>query len=233
VIEVERGALTRLGMPGAAYPIWMPDSRRLVIRDPLSRVAIVSVDGATPPVVVASSGLNDYPSSTSPDGKTIAVIRLNSSTAGDVYLLPVDAGEAQGLIAGTAYEGAPQISPDGRWLAYSSDESGRMEIYLRPLGASDRRWTVSTNGGLHPLWSRDGKRIFYRSGQQMLVADVATDGDVRLSPPRVLFDRRYEFGPNISQANYSMSLDDRRLLMVKPEGTGQTLNLILNRLAAR
>jgi hypothetical protein len=92
---------------------------------------------------------------------------------------------------------------------------------------------VSTNGGLHPLWSRDGRRIFYRSGQQMLAVDVTTGDEIRLSTPRVLFDRRYEFGPNISQANFSLSLDSQRLLMVKPESATQTLNLLINRLAPR
>ena len=103
-----------------------------------------------------------------------------------------------------------------------------MEVYLRPFGGADRKWAVSNGGGLHPLWSRDGHRVFYRSGQQLLEVDVATTPDVRLGTPRVLFDRRYEFGPNLTFPNYSLSPDGREFLMVQQETGGRQLSLVFN-----
>jgi eukaryotic-like serine/threonine-protein kinase len=103
-----------------------------------------------------------------------------------------------------------------------------MEVYLRRLDDANRRWTISTGGGLHPVWSRDGRRVYYRSSQQLMSVDVVLEPEVKLSTPKLVFDRRYEFGPNISQPNYSLHPDNRRLLMVKPDPSAQSLQLILN-----
>ena len=127
-----------------------------------------------------------------------------------------------------AYEGGAQISPDGKWLLYISDESGRMEGYVRPVSGPNRKWPVSSGGGIHAVWSRDGRRIFYRSGNQFLAVDVTTSPDVRLSPPRMVFERPYAFGQNLTMPNYSLSLDGREFLMVREERDGRHLNLVLN-----
>jgi len=228
VIETARGAITKAGEPGASFPIWMPDSRRIVVKDFNGRVVVVNADATGKPVPIPGSTTSDYPASTTPDGKTVAMIRLSPATSGDVFLVPVEGGAATALIQTLAYDGAPQISPDGKWLAYSSDESKVMEVYLRRLDDPNQRWTVSTQGGLHPLWSRDGRRIYYRTNQQVMVADVVLEPEVKMSLPRLVVDRRYEFGPNISQPNYSLSDDGQRLLMVKPDPGAQALQLILN-----
>ena len=143
-------------------------------------------------------------------------------------MVPVDKGEATVLIATPAFDGAPQISADGKWLIYTSDDSGPMDVYLRRFDDASRRWPISTMGGLHPVWSRDGRRVYYRSNQQLMAVDIVLEPEVKLSKPRLVFDRRYEFGPNISQPNYSIHPHDQRLLMVKPDPSAQSLQLILN-----
>jgi hypothetical protein len=119
------------------------------------------------------------------------------------------------------------VSPDGNWLLYVSNESTHMEIFVRPFGGPDQKISVSTAGGLHPLWSRDGRRIFYRSAERMMAVDVLGTPE-HLGTPQVLFERRYEFGPNITFPNYSLSLDGRDFLMVQQEVGGGHLNLVLN-----
>ena len=223
-----RGSLTRAGSLSSSFPVWMPDSRRIVVKDLSGKVNIVNADGTGSPTPVAGSMADDYPASVTPDGKMVAVIRLSPSTSGDVVIVPVDGSAPTTVLATAAYEGSPQVSPDGQWLLYSSDESTRMEVYLRRMNDASRRWTISTMGGMHPIWSRDGRRVYYRTGQQMMAADIVFGAEPVPSTPRVVFDRRYEFGPNISQANYSIDADNQRLLMVKPDPAAQSLQVILN-----
>jgi serine/threonine-protein kinase len=103
-----------------------------------------------------------------------------------------------------------------------------MTVYLRPYAGIERKWTVSSHGGTHPIWSPDGHRIFYRSGDQMLAVDVTTSPEVRLSEPRVLFEKHFDFGQSITLASYSLSHDGREFLMVADLPGGRHLELVLN-----
>ena len=171
--------------------------------------------------------MNDYPGSVSPDGATLAITRITPETSADVYTLAL-AGEpqAKAIVKGLAYEGGPQFSPDGRWLAYGSDESGASQIYVRPFPGPDRRWLVSTQGGRQPRWNPNGKEVFYRDGNKMMAVDVSTRPDMVLSPPRLLFDQRYAFGVGVTTPNYDVL--DERFVMVKSESGSGRLNIVLN-----
>jgi len=100
-------------------------------------------------------------------------------------------------------------------------------VYVRPFPGPDRRWPVSTQGGTQPLWNRNGKEIFYRIGNKMMVVGVSGSVDLTLSQPRQLFDQRYVF-QNISLANYDVSADGQRFVMVKDETGSGRLNVVLN-----
>jgi len=76
------------------------------------------------------------------------------------------------IVKTPAYEGAPQVSPDGQWLAYVSNDAGQMEVYLRPVAGVDRRWPMSSGGGFHPLWSSNSRTIYYRNGQRLMAVDL-------------------------------------------------------------
>jgi len=102
-----------------------------------------------------------------------------------------------------------------------------MQVYVRPFPGPDRRWPVSTQGGTQPLWSRNGRQIFYRMGNKMMVVDVSGGADLTLSQPRQLFDQRYVF-QNISLANYDVSPDGERFVMIKEEAGSGRLNVVLN-----
>jgi Tol biopolymer transport system component len=229
-LDVDRGAVTRVfegrnGLTG--FPVWTHDGSRLIFRT-ADGVYTHRADGEGQPALIKGTSRIDYPASVSPDGRTLVSLRINPQTGGDLLLHPLAGGEPRVLVATRAYEGGPQVSPDGKWIAYVSNETGRMEVYLRPIDGPDRRWPVSTSGGLHPLWSRDGRRIYYRAGQQLRAVDLETTPEVRLGAVKTLFERRYSFGPNLTVPNFSISRDGRDLLLVREESGSGHLSLILN-----
>ena len=123
------------------------------------------------------------------------------------------------------------FSPDGRWLAYVSDESGREEIYVRPFPDIDAgRWQVSTGGGTQPLWARNGRELFYRNGSQMMAVDITAEPTFNPGNPRLLFRGEYMSAPNPG-ANYDVTSDGQRFLMVQTTESEQAptqINVALN-----
>ena len=178
--------------------------------------------------IPGSTQVSDIPGSVSPDGKTLAFVRQSAETSGDVFLADLG-GESQprAWLSTPAYEGGAQFSPDGRWIAYASDETGQMQVYLRPFPGPDPKEPVSTQGGTQPAWNRNGRELFYRNGNKMMVVDVSTNPRLVLSQPRQLFEQPYGFF-TITVPNYDVSLDGQRFLMVKDESGSQRLNLVLN-----
>jgi Tol biopolymer transport system component len=172
--------------------------------------------------------LADVPSSISPDGHTLAFIRQTAESGGDIYALSLE-GDPQPhpVVKTSGYDGGGQFSPDGRWMAYASNESGQFEVYLRPYPGPDRKKQVSTQGGTHPMWNRNGKELFYRVGNKMMVVDVSTSPDLTLSQPRVLFEQRYTFG-GTTVPNYDVSPDGQRFVMVKDDSASGRVNIVLN-----
>jgi Tol biopolymer transport system component len=189
----------------------------------------IDADGSGRSQAIPGTSVNDFPNSVSPDNALLAFIRTNGDTSGDVFVLSLT-GDPQphAIVKGPAYEGGPQLSPDGHWLAYASNESGQFQVYVRPFPGPDRKWPVSTQGGTQPRWSRNGKELFYRDGDKMMVVDVTSSPDLVLSPPRLLFDQRYAFGGSITTPNYDVSPDGQRFVMVKDESGSGRLNIVLN-----
>jgi len=125
----------------------------------------------------------------------------------------------------------PQFSPDGRWLAYISNESGRYEIYVQPYPGPGGKWQISTEGGTEPAWNQNRRELFYRSGEKMIAVDIATQPNFSAGKPRMLFEGPY-LPASIPMANYDVSPDGQRFLMLKPveqEGAAPTqINVVLN-----
>jgi len=189
-------------------------------------MAWTAADGSGHPEAIAGSVTGDLPCSVF--GDTLAYMRQSAQNSRDIYVLSLSGRTGpRPVVSTSAYDGGPQFSPDGHWMAYTSDESGQMQVYVRPFPGPDRRWPVSTQGGTQPLWSRNGHEIFYRLGNKMMVVDVSGTTTLSLSQPRQLFDQRYVF-QNITVANYDVSLDGARFLMIKDEAGSGRLNVVLN-----
>jgi Tol biopolymer transport system component/tRNA A-37 threonylcarbamoyl transferase component Bud32 len=225
--DLERGSQTKVftGRDSlTGFPVWAHDGRWIFIRSSTGVIRI-SADGEGQPEPIKGSIRADYPNGVSSDGSVLLATRILSETSGDIVTIPITGGDAKVLVSTPAYEGGGQFSPDGKWLAYVSNSSSRMEVYLRPVDGGTR-YPVSTSGGVGPLWSRDGKRLFFRNGQQFLAVDVTTEPAVKLGAPQVLFERRYAFGPNLTIANYSLSRDGKDFLLVS--AGADHLSLIFN-----
>ncbi len=131
------------------------------------------------------------------------------------------------FVATDANEAAPSFSPDGRWIAYASDESGRYEVYAKPYPGPGPRVQISDAGGGEPVWARDGRRLFYRSGRDMIAAQVqrgARDGVLTVSGRERLFSGEYYGGISVRGATYDVSPDGKRFVMARSlDGTGTQL----------
>ena len=122
--------------------------------------------------------------------------------------------------------------PDGHWIAYISDESGRPEIYVQPYPGPGGKWQISTEGGNEPAWNRNGRELFYRSGNKMMAVEVTTQPTFSAGKPKALFEGQYvPVSPGLTGTAYDVSADGQRFLMVKETEasiSATQINVVLN-----
>jgi Tol biopolymer transport system component len=230
VIDLERFAPTRITFGGENrfFPTWTGDDSRLTHADGSgTRNALLwtRADGAGRPDTLIALERRAFPTSWSSDARTLACHQggAPSPEPRDLCILELDGpGATARLFLTTPFEDrAPVFSPDGDWLAYVSNKSGRDQVYVVPYPGPGTETTVSTTGGREPVWSRDGTELFYRSDEdvRMMVVDVELRGGFRGGVPRPLFADVYERdgsgGGLGGVANYDVSPDGSRLLMVR------------------
>ena len=234
LIDLERGTSSRLtANSDTSFPVWTPDGRRLTLaaaKGGSYEIYWRPIDGSQPDELLLSGKWPYYPFSWSRDGKTLAYVSVSPTTLQDLYTLDVDKKEARPFLETPFREGAPAFSPDGQWIAYVSDESGRFEIYVRRFPGPGEKWPISTEGGNEPVWRRDGRQLFYRAGDTMMVVDIQSTPSFSAGRPRKLFDRVYERSIAL-WPNYDAAPDGERLLMVRrgsqpPPATH--VNVVLN-----
>ena len=212
------------------HAVWAPDGNRLAFmsnRDGGKHIFWKRADGSgdAAPLPGGESTAPDVlniPYSWSRDG-LLAFTRLAPAAAAELCVLRVDddsttrsGATAQVFTRTRAADGAPQLSPDGRWMAYASEESGRREIYVQAYPGPGGRWQISSDGGNEPLWSSTGREMFYRSGDRMMGVDITTEGGFLPGKPRQLFEGSYvRSSAGYVRANYDVSLDGQRFLMLK------------------
>lgn len=172
------------------------------------------------------------PQDISLDGQLLAFQQNDPKTQRDISILSLRDRKADVFIRTPSTDVAPRFSPDGRWLAYVSDESGRPEVYVQPFPGSSGRWQISTEGGTEPVWNPNGRELFYRIGRQFMAVPVTLEPTFSPGKPIVLFEGDYiasEFP--LTSAGYDVSRDGQRFLMVKeveqPLSTTQ-INVVLN-----
>jgi Tol biopolymer transport system component len=207
----------------AIGPIWSPDGQRIVFGSPRNghvQLFEQAVRGTSTSQLLLETAEDKVPADWSPDDTTLLYQVRDQKTGMDVWALPLGGkGEPYALLHSAANEAAAQFSPNGRWLAYQSDESGTAEIYVRGFPLGDRRWQVSLQGGNRPRWRRDGKELFYLSSDARLMAvPIAVNGDGQtLEPgaPLSLFATRPDYTTynGLPASNYAVAPDGQRFLM--------------------
>jgi serine/threonine-protein kinase len=243
LFDVSRETLTRFTFEGNANlnPTWTPDGKRIAfdsIKGGSLNIFWQLADGGGGLERLSTSEYTQVPFSWSPDGQLLAFFEVNPITQRDIWVLRMgdpsassgQVRKAQPFLRTPFDEAVPRFSPDGRWLAYTSDESGRHEIYVQPYPGPGGKWQISTEGGTEPAWNPNGRELFYRSGDKMMAVDIATQPGFAAGTPRMLFEGRYEVAP-VPSANYDVSPDGQRFLMVKPseqEAATTQINVVLN-----
>ena len=240
--DLSRDTMTRFTFDGDYNPVpaWTPDGKRIAFesnKEGTPNLFWQLADGNGGLERLTTSDYIQVPMSWSPDGKLLAFMEVNPITGVDIWVLRTgdpSAGsgqirKSQPFLRTPFSEGAPAFSPDGRWLAYISNESGRYEVYVQPYPGPGGKWQISTEGGTEPKWNPGGRELFYRSGEKMMAVDVATQSGFAAGKPRMLFEGRYELSP-VQSDNYDVSSDGQRFLMLKPtaQAAPTQINVVLN-----
>jgi Tol biopolymer transport system component/DNA-binding winged helix-turn-helix (wHTH) protein len=238
VYDINRGTASRLTGEGRArWPNWTPDGKRLVFgwcKEGAPNLYWQPADGSGAMERLTKSDFWQSPGSWSPDGATLAFAELKPKTLRHIFLLDLKSHGTAPFLNSSATEAYPELSPDGRWMAYTSDETGRLEVYVRPFPGPGGKWLISQEGGTEPLWARSGKQLYYRSldGKEVWAVDFQTGAGFTASKPRRLLKMTEVMGTGAPIRSRDVSLDGQRLLMVKLEDTKPTpvteLVLIVN-----
>jgi serine/threonine protein kinase/Tol biopolymer transport system component len=197
------------------YPVWSPDGRRIAFdtnRNGAADLYWKVVSGNSGEEELLHSGEAKSPTDWSPDGKLLIYEQLDPKTKYDLWALPVaGGGKPVPLLRSGANETDGRVSPDGRWIAYASDESGRREVYVASFPGPGGRWQLSSEGGTEPVWRRDGKELFYLGADRKLMAVPITGGPrFEFGPPHALFQTRARYTGNIA---YDVAPDGQRFLV--------------------
>jgi serine/threonine-protein kinase len=220
VYDLRRGTNTPLTSEGRAVrPVWTPDGKRLLFawqKSSASNLFWRPYDASSPMERLTTSVYDQFPGSWSSDEHTIALAQHMPGGKFDITMLDVRSGQVTPFLNSQSNERYPEFSPDGRWIAYTSNESGRDEVYVLDYPGRSKKAQVSTEGGTEPLWARNGRHLFYRWVDQMWVVDDEMDGGFEAGKPRLLFEKP-GYGLSMPIRGYDLSLDGRRFLMVKVE----------------
>jgi Tol biopolymer transport system component len=244
VTDLARDTLTRLtfakGNEQAAIGVWMPDGQRVIYGlfstgtaggtgTNFYKLMWRLADGTGADEELLSGADAMYPLSCSPDGQFLIYYQVRAGHR-DLFLLPLK-GERKprALIESPFNKVGAQISPDGHWMAYVSDESGRQEVFVQPFPDLSGRWQISTAGGTEPRWSRDGRQMFYRSGNKMMAVDIESRTGFAAGVPRMLFDQPYAAINGLSP-NYDVAPDGRFLMLkdIEEQTSQLELRMVLN-----
>ncbi len=145
-------------------------------------------------------------------------------------MLPLEGErEPEPVLTNRYRETSPQFSPDGRWLAFSSNRSGQFEVYVKPYPGQGGIVPISTDGGLEPVWARNGEELFYRNGRKMMVVPVQMEPAFKAEKPELLFEGSYLYSRTNLSTNYDVTPDGQRFVMVQGAEVEQTqINVVLN-----
>ncbi len=226
ILDLDAGTLTPLTTTrNNRNPVWSPDGRRILYVSSRSGRAAFwwqPADGSGPAVKAGEARHNPWWIDLAPDGHTTVFNAVYDGSFNlESFSLDSTRDERDLAASPTASEVSGRFSPDGHWVAYNSDESGRMEVYVRPFPEVGARVQVSVGGGIRPVWAADGKSIYFLQGSKMISATVARDPAFRIVSREALFD-------GVFAPSFDVSKDGTRFLMIQPEASGLSIVAVPN-----
>ena len=237
VYEIPHGTLTRLTFDEhSSAPIWSPDGKRIAFattRPTGPAILVKPADGSgAEETLVAGESLILVPTSWSSDGKFLAYWAVGSATGRDIWIAPLTGERKPQPFLQTKFnEMQARFSPDSRWIAYQSEESGRYEVYVQPFPGPGGKWQISTNGGTMPVWAQNGRELFYMSSGNFMSVGVTTQPTFSASTPRIVADYPPFLMGRLSNGVYDVSPDGQRFLFVKANvenGPPDEVRVVLN-----
>jgi eukaryotic-like serine/threonine-protein kinase len=232
IYESARGAFTRLTTEGFNRdPIWNPDGKRVTFtsfREGTFSMVQRFADGSGVEERLLANKYSSFPGSWAPDGSVLAFDESTPTNDTDLWILLMNGDRTPRPFLQTHFEewGAA-FSPDGRWIAYTSDESGRSEVYVRPYPGPGGKWQISTDGGEEARWSRSGE-LFYRNATKWMAARVHTSPGLSVDKPEVMFEGNYI---NVNGIEYDVTADGHHFVMIQanePKSPPTELSVVLN-----
>ncbi|MFI5208405.1 MAG: protein kinase [Gemmatimonadales bacterium] len=234
VLDLVQHTRTRLTFDTtAAFPLWSRDGRRVAYARDLNgssaSVWWVPADGSGAPESLVTMPGRWFPIAFDPPGRTLLIHGLRpQQPKAEIWQSGLADHAPHQVLAASFHNFNPSLSPDGRWMAYESDESGRFEVYVRPFPGPGGRWQVSLSGGTEPVWSSAGGEIFYRNGDDMMSATVRTQSGFEVGARTKLFEGSYDVQTN-GVTNYDVSKDGRTFVMLQEvQGNAQSVFVTLN-----
>ena len=236
ILDRTRGNLSRLTFDRFASEIvWRSDGERLAFAALGGGLAYnafsTSADGSGEPEPLTFERRVVWPTSFTPDGAGLILSVLASHHKDIGYMELGTNAEMKYLLETDFDEISPRLSPDGRWLAYVSDESGEREVYAQRFPDGGDKKQVSVNSGTEPVWSANGEELFFREAERMMVVSISSANRLTLGTPTVLFEGPYlPAWSNSLSANYDVSADGEEFIMLRPEGgtLRQEIVIVLN-----
>ena len=219
--DLARGTEQRFTFDGPAngYPIWSPDGARIVflsVREGGIGLYEKDAEGANPPERLVELDTVGFPTDWSTDGASVTYTKVTTDTSVDVWLLPMAGDDRQPTVflQTPFFETTGMLSSDGRWMAYSSDESGRREVWLQRVPTTGGRFQISTGGGRDVRWRRDGQELYYLSlDNELMAVDIDVTGDApTVGIPHVLFQAAFRQNPP-QRNSYDVTADGQRFLV--------------------
>jgi eukaryotic-like serine/threonine-protein kinase len=226
IMDFSRGTQSRLTFHPRfeVYPVWSPDGSRIAFawdKEGNTDIYVKGAGGGAEELLLKEKR-ETYPQDWSRDGRFLLFSGMDPKTGSDLWLLPLDGPRTPRPLLQTPFDEAEaRFSPDGRFFAFASDQSGRPEVYVRPLNSSGEQWQISTQGGTKPEWRSDGKELFYLAEDRKLMSlDLKDGSDFDKAAPRPLFQTR---APRVDfpgfHSMYAVAPDGQRFLVVtEPEG---------------